>query len=137
MNDLRKAATEFATHVKRARRQGPVAPPNGLISDVEKFHQALHTVAELAGQMAAKADKAFDEMEDLYDRGHREWVAKGNHPDDYLDTPEGQLASNTMTFCEDLTKLFSTKDSDGLGHRLKQSDWEVEDYLNVMRAGRW
>lgn len=151
MSDLDKAAREFgleraaldferqiktATHVKQAVR-GEIDIPRPLISDFEKFHQALHKVAEMVRQLSPQVNKAWGDAEDAVDFGQKAFVAKGNHPDDYNSTPEGERVESTMHFLQDIAQLLDPQDSRGVGKRIVDADDEVEGYLKSMKAGRW
>jgi hypothetical protein len=151
MSDLRKAAAEYEAHVflhgKRPvsmlKMGSKIDVDKGLIADVTQFHQAVEKVADMARTMSQKASQAYSDAEDRRLAGEREWSdadiggPASGAPVEYLDTPEGEVVGNTEYFLEQVDKLFSVRDSDGVGRQLQDIADEVESYLKHMRSGRW
>jgi hypothetical protein len=76
----------------------PVVAPS-VLAQLKGFHQDLKKILSELSKLQDSLRKERENLEDVYDREERDWVAAGNHPDDFSDpkkNPRGHSLSQAV-----------------------------------------
>ena len=81
-----------------------------------------YSAAEALGKVTGRA---WSQFESQHDKAKAEWVRQGNHPDDFMDSPAGDLMSTALRVYEGLDGEFSRNGDTVLKLRDVKNDLET------------
>lgn len=140
-SSLPRGSGERRAILSGLRRQAGVNPhiDKGLLRRLESLISKAEGVASDFDDLAKVFDKAWGAYEDIYEKTHRDWVAKGNHPDDFNDpslNPEGASMSRALQWYESMVQVLrgSSLDRDDISMAARRIPSELESWIR--KAGR-
>ena len=121
---MKPSANRVATRHRSAGKNPHI--DKNLASKLQAIAGKTESLSDEFKSLSEIFGKAADSSEDAFAVAHKAWIARGEHPDDFADSPIGESMWEAMSFYRDAEHALSPTEHKTPGNRLYEILYEID-----------